>query len=216
MALVNSREPALPYRTTADLESQLDHVRSAPADAGTVRLVVRRPDLGVREILEEGRFDVAHGLVGDTWLARARSRAIADGRHFAAQVNVMSARMVALLADTAEEQAYAGDQLYLDLDLSHANLPTGSQLAFGDAGAGGAVLEVSAKPHNGCAKFVARYGDDAARFVNSETGKQLRLRGFNARVVEAGVVRPGDVVRVVRRGGLDDQTGASARGAVSV
>ena len=133
MAPVKERQPALPYRTTADLESQLDHVRSAPADAGAVRLVVRRPDLGVREILEEGRFDPADGLVGDTWLARARSRAIADGRHFDAQVNVMSARMVALLADTAEEQAYAGDQLYLDLDLSHANLPTGSQLAFGEA-----------------------------------------------------------------------------------
>ena len=95
MAPVNERRPALPYRTTADLESQLDHVRAAPADAGAVRLVVRRPDLGVREILEEGRFDLADGLVGDTWLARARSRAIADGRHFDAQVNVMSARMVA-------------------------------------------------------------------------------------------------------------------------
>jgi len=108
MTPVNERQPALPYRTTADLESQLDHVRSAPADAGAVRLVVRRPDLGVREILEEGRFDPADGLVGDTWLARARSRAIADGRHFDAQVNVMSARMVALLADTVHN---VGDAL---------------------------------------------------------------------------------------------------------
>jgi MOSC domain-containing protein YiiM len=216
MAHVKERRPALPYRTTADLESQLDQVRAAPADAGAVRLVVRRPGLGVREILEEGRLEPAEGLVGDTWLARARPRAIADGRHFDAQVNVMSARMVALLADTAEEQAYAGDQLFLDLDLSHANLPTGSQLAFGEPGSGGAVIEVSAKPHNGCAKFVARYGEDAMRFVNSPAGKELRLRGFNARIVEAGVIRPGDVVRVVRRGGLDDQTDPSARSALAV
>jgi hypothetical protein len=210
MGAVPEPEPALPYRTTADLESRLDQVRAAPADAGTVRLVVRRPDVGVREILDEGRLELADGLVGDTWLARARSRAIADGRHFDAQVNVMSARMVGLLADTAEEQAYAGDQLFLDLDISTANLPTGSRLAFGDPDVGGAVIEISAKPHNGCAKFTARYGEDAMRFVNSDIGKQLRLRGFNARVVEAGVVRPGDVVRVVRRGGLDDQTKAPA------
>jgi MOSC domain-containing protein YiiM len=124
----------------------------------------------------------------------------------------MSARMVGLLADTAEEQAYAGDQLYLDLDLSVANLPSGSRLAFGEPGAGGAVIEISVKPHNGCANFVARYGQDAMLFVNSEVGRQLRLRGFNARVVETGPVRPRDAVRVVRRGGLDDQT-VSAAGA---
>jgi hypothetical protein len=213
---VPERQPALPYRTTHDLESRLDLLRAAPADEGTVHLVVRRPDLGLREILDEGRFDPADGLVGDSWLARARSRAIADGRHFDAQVNVMSARMVGLLAETTEEQAYAGDQLFLDLDLSTANLPTGSRLAFGGPGAGGLVIEISAKPHNGCAKFVARFGEDAMRFVNSETGKQLRLRGFNARVVTAGVVRPGDLVRVVRRGGLDDQTDSGARDSVSV
>ncbi len=206
MVVVTDRTPALPYRSTADLEAGLEHLRAAPEDAGTVRLVVRRPDLGVREILEVGELTEADGLLGDTWLARARSRAIADGRHFDAQVNVMSARMVGLLADSPEEQAYAGDQLFLDLNISHANLPTGSRLAFGEPGAGGAVIEVSAKPHNGCAKFTARYGEDAMHFVNNETGKALRLRGFNARVIEAGVVRPADVVRVVRRGGLDDQT----------
>jgi hypothetical protein len=207
---VTARQPALPYRHTADLEAGLDHVRAAPADEGTVSLVVRRPGLGLREILDEGRLDPADGMVGDTWLERATSRAIADGRHVDSQVNVMGARMVGLLADTAEEQAYAGDQLYLDLDISVANLPTGSRLAFGEPGAGGAVIEVSAKPHSGCAKFVARYGEEAMHFVNSETGKALRLRGFNARVVEPGSVRPGDAVRVVRRGGLDDQTTSPA------
>ena len=213
MVVVTARTPALPYRSTAELETGLDHVRSAPAEAGTVRLVVRRPDLGAREILQVGELTEADGLVGDTWLQRATSRAVADGRHLDAQVNVMSARMVGLLADSAEEQAYAGDQLYLDLDISRANLPAGSRLAFGEPGAGGAVIEVSAKPHNGCAKFTARFGEDAMHFVNNETGRQLRLRGFNARVVESGPVRPGDAVRVVRRGGLDELGESSAESA---
>jgi MOSC domain-containing protein YiiM len=209
---VTARTPARSYRSTAELEAGLDHLRQAPADEGTVCLVVRRPDRtsGAREILEAGELTLDLGLVGDSWLARARPRAVAGGRHLDAQINVMSARMVGLLADSAEEQAYAGDQLYLDLDLSHDNLPTGSRLAFGEPGDGGAVIEVSAKPHNGCAKFVTRYGEDAMRFVNNGTGKALRLRGFNARVVVPGLVRPGDTVRVERRGGLEDQTTSPA------
>ena len=206
MANVNDPTPALPYRSTAELTASLDHLRSAPADSGTVHLVVRRPDTGDREILDVGELDSVDGLVGDNWLSRATSRAVAEGRHLDAQLNVMSARMVGLLTDVVEEQAYAGDQLFLDLDISVANLPTGSRLAFGAPGAGGAVLEISAKPHNGCARFTTRFGQEAMLFVNSEIGKALRLRGFNARIVRSGVVRPGDTVRVVRRGGLDDQT----------
>lgn len=194
------RLPVLPQRTAAELTAGLDHVREAPPDRGSVHLVVRRPGLAEREVLLEGRLDTVDGLVGDNWLSRATSHAVAQGRHLDAQVNVMGARMIGLLADTAHGQAMAGDQLFLDLDLSPANLPTGSRLAFGEPGAGGPVLEVSAKPHRGCAKFVQRYGEEAMRFVNSETGQALRLRGFNARVVESGSVRPGDVVRVVRRG----------------
>jgi hypothetical protein len=194
--------PALPYRSTAELTEGLDHLRDAPADVGTVRLVVRRPDRTEREILDEGVLDRADGLVGDNWLSRATSRALAAGRHFEAQINVMSARMVGLLTDDPEEQAYAGDQIFVDLDISVANLPTGSRLSFGEPGTGG-VIEITAKPHNGCAKFSARFGEEAAQFVNSDTGRSLRLRGFNARIVEPGLVRPGDVVHVLRRGGLD-------------
>ncbi len=188
------RLPVLPHRTTAELTAQLDHLRAAPRDTGTVHLVVRRPALAAREVLTEGRIDPVDGMVGDNWLSRATSVAIAEGRHLDAQINVMGARMIRLLADTLEDQAQAGDQLFLDLDLSVANLPTGSLVALGDD----AVIQVSAKPHRGCAKFVRRYGDEAMRFVNSEVGKELRLRGFNARVVAAGVVRPGDHVRVLR------------------
>ncbi len=201
----------LPHRTTAELTSRVDELRAAPSDAGTVHLVVRRPERFARELLDEGVLDTDDGLVGDNWYSRATSHAIAAGRHLDAQVTVMSARMVGLLTDDPEEQAAAGDQLYVDLDISVTNLPAGSRLAFGEPGADGPVIEVSARPHNGCAKFTTRFGEEATLFVNSEEGKRLRLRGFNGRIVATGVLRPGDRVRVIRRGGLDDQTGAGAR-----
>lgn len=177
--------------TTADLEASLDHLRSAPTDVGTLDMIVRRPDTGVREILDEGTLHDADGLVGDNWLSRATSRAIADGRHLDAMITVMSARMVGLLGDTDDVRAQAGDQLYVDLDISHDNLPAGTRLAIGEE----AILEVTAKPHAGCKKFLARFGADAVAFVNGELGTGMRLRGLNARVVRGGVVRRGDVVR---------------------
>lgn len=177
--------------TTTDLESALDHLRAAPAETGRLALVVRRPEHAVREVLDEGVLDEAQGLVGDNWLSRATSHAVAEGRHLDAMVTVMSVRMVELLADTVAGQVLAGDQLYVDLDLSHDNLPAGTRITIGQD----AVLEVTAKPHAGCRKFLARYGADAVAFVNSDEGTRLRLRGLNARVVRGGVVRPGDVVR---------------------
>jgi hypothetical protein len=187
----------MPHRTTDELTARLDHLRAAPAEVGTLDLVVRRPAHGEREVLEEGLLDEAHGLVGDNWLSRATSRAVAEGRHLRAQVTVMSSRMVRLLAETDEERALAGDQLYVDLDISHANLPAGSRIALGDPDNGGALIEVSEKPHTGCAKFVRRFGQEAVGFVNSDIGRELRLRGLNARVVTSGTVRPGDKVRKV-------------------
>jgi hypothetical protein len=181
----------VPTRSTAQLASALDHLRAAPADVGALTLVVRRPERLAREVLDEAVIDEAHGLVGDSWLERATSRAVAAGRHLDAQVTVMSSRMVGLLGDTDDERALAGDQLYVDLDLSFDNLPAGSRIAIGDD----VVLEVTAKPHAGCKKFLARYGADAVAFVNSEEGVRLRLRGLNARVVHGGVVRRGDAVR---------------------
>lgn len=181
------------HRTAAELEQYLAHLRAAPSRLGTLDLVVRRPAVDKREVLDEGILDEADGLVGDNWLERATSRAIAEGRHLRAQLNVMSARMVSFLAGTTDERALAGDQLYLDLDISQANLPTGTRLAIGNQ----AVIEVSALPHTGCAKFRRRFGDDALNFVNSEVGKELRLRGFNAQVITGGPVRPADPVRVI-------------------
>ena len=181
----------MPIRSAAELESALDHLRAAPTDAGRVTLVVRRPETLARELLDEAVLDEVDGLVGDNWLSRATSRAVAAGRHLDAQVTVMSSRMVGLLGDTDDERAQAGDQLYVDLDLSHDNLPAGTRIAVGDD----VVLEVTAKPHAGCKKFLSRFGEDAVAFVNNEEGSRLRLRGLNARVLRGGVVRVGDDVR---------------------
>jgi MOSC domain-containing protein YiiM len=166
------------------LEAGLDEIRQAPLDEGKVELIVRRPVENEREILTEAYFDVDEGLVGDDWLHRSGNPE--------AQVTVMNVRSVALLAYSRDRWPLAGDQLYVDLNLGGANLPIGSRFEIGTA-----ILEVSPKPHRGCKKFGARFGLDALRFVNSETGYALNLRGINARVVRSGVVRPGDPVRKV-------------------
>lgn len=191
------------HRTLAELSASLPQLLAAPKDVGTLELVVRRPAVGAREVLAEGELDAAVGLVGDTWTDRGSKRT-PDGRpHPDMQLNVVSARMVGLLAVDRDQQALAGDQLYLDLDLSHENLPVGSRLVFGEPARRGAVIEVTDQPHTGCAKFVERFGADAMGFVNGPVGRPLRLRGLNARVITAGRVRPGDTVTVVRpRGDL--------------
>ncbi len=154
---------------------------------------MRRPAVDVREVLEEGVLDPAEGLVGDTWKDRGSRRTPDGGPHPDMQLNVMSARAALLAAGgDPDRRSLAGDQLYLDLDISHGNLPPGTRLAIGEA-----VIEVTAEPHNGCAKFAERFGSDAVRFFNSPTGKALRLRGMNAKVVVAGTIRQGDAVRKV-------------------
>jgi MOSC domain-containing protein YiiM len=176
------------HLSTAAIEAGLDEIRQAPADVGVVELIVRRPAVDEREVLEEGRLDERLGLVGDTWIGRTE-----DGSpHPDMQLNVMNARVIRLLADSADRErwALAGDQLYLDLDISEANLPAGTRLALGSA-----VIEVTDQPHTGCQKFSSRFGVDALRFVNSPVGRELHLRGINARVVEGGTVRAGDTVR---------------------
>ena len=174
----------------ARLEESLDQIREAPADGGTVELIVRRPAEDEREVLTEARLDTRDGLVGDTWRARGSSRTPDGGPNPEAQITLMSARAAAAIAGDRERWAQAGDQLYVELDLSLTNLPPGSRVQIGSA-----VIEFSETPHTGCAKFSARFGNDALRFVNSEVGRDLRLRGANCRVVTAGIVRPGDAIR---------------------
>ncbi|MFI5040334.1 MAG: MOSC domain-containing protein [Acidimicrobiales bacterium] len=178
------------------LEAGLDEIRCSPRDHGRLALIVRRPDVDAREVLEEGVLDLEEGLLGDTWRTRPSTRTADGAPHPEMQLNVMNARAAALVAGSSERWPLAGDQLYVDLDLSEANLPAGTRLSIGAA-----VIEVTPQPHRGCAKFAGRFGRDALEFVNSPVGRQLRLRGLNAKVVVAGPVRVGDVVERVGPGG---------------
>jgi hypothetical protein len=178
------------HLTAGELLAGLAHIRLAPADDGMLELIVRRPTVGEREVLEEGQLDVTDGLLGDTWKQRPSSRTPDGSPHPDCQINIMGARVIALLARQPDRRPLAGDQLFLDMDLSAANLPAGTRLAIGTA-----VLEVTAQPHTGCGKFVERFGLEAMRFVNSPAGRALSLRGINARVVQSGVVRAGDRAR---------------------
>jgi MOSC domain-containing protein YiiM len=170
------------HASPEELLAGLEHIRSAPADRGTVELIVRRPAENEREVLHEAKLDAEVGLVGDRW--HLGSSPTND-----AQLTLMNARLAQVVARSRERWALAGDQLYVDFDLSIDNVPAGTRLAIGEA-----VIELSEIPHTGCAKFSARFGTDALKFVNKSPGRELRLRGANARVVTPGTVRRGDIV----------------------
>jgi MOSC domain-containing protein YiiM len=143
-----------------------------------------------REVVTEARLNIQNGLEGDTWLVRGSSRTPDGGPNPEAQLTLMNARLAEAIAQDRQRWPLAGDQLYVDLDLSRANLPPGSRVQIGSA-----VIEFSEPPHTGCAKFSSRFGVDALKFVNSTVGRELRLRGANCRVLVAGTVRTGDVIR---------------------
>lgn len=185
---------AIKHLTTTELEAGLDEIRLAPKDSGLLQLIVRRPSVDERERVESGQLDTVDGLVGDNWRSRGSS-SMADGSaNPDAQITIMNARAAQLVSQDSERWPLAGDQLYVDFDLSDENIPPGTRLAIGDA-----VVEVSALPHNGCKKFVARFGLDAMKFVNSPVGKQLHLRGINAKVIQSGAIRVGDSVQKMTR-----------------
>ena len=177
------------HLTMSDLEAGLAATQRSPRDNGVVEMIVRRPQIGEREILQEGRLDLDEGLVGDTWKIRS-SRRTADGTpHPDMQLNLMNSRVAALVSQDKSRWHLAGDQLFVDFDLSAANLPAGTRLAIGSA-----IIEVTAEPHTGCSKFVERFGVDATQFVNSRERAELHLRGINARVVRPGALRVGDPI----------------------
>ena len=172
------------------LEAGLDEIRRSPSDHGTLDLIVRRPEIDGREILDEAELSTAEGVVGDTWNVRGSSRTADGSAHPDMQLNVINARLSRLVGgDDEDVRALAGDQLHVDLDISTENLPAGTRLAIGDA-----VIEITDQPHTGCAKFAARFGNEALRFVNVGVGKQLRLRGLNAKVVTPGTIRRGNTI----------------------
>jgi hypothetical protein len=178
------------YATAIELEEGLDLIRQSPRDEGALELIVRRLGPGQRETLDIGRLDVVEGLVGDCWSTRASAHALNGMPHPDRQLNVMNSRVMALLARDRSRWALSGDQLFVDLDLSRANLAPGARVAVGTA-----VIAVTEQIHSSCRAFALRYGVAATVFVNSPVGRALRLRGVNARVIRAGDVRVGDPVR---------------------
>jgi len=184
--------PHVRHLTLAELEAALPTALTSPTDEGTLDLIVRRPAVGRRDVLDAGELDVATGLVGDTWNIRASTRTSDGSPHPDMQINVMNSRVIAMIAGEKSRWGLAGDQLYVDYDISAENVPPGTQLAIGAA-----VIEVTAQPHTGCIKFVQRFGVDAMKFVNSPQGRALHLRGINARVVVPGRIQTGDSVRKV-------------------
>lgn len=195
MSPSSDQEHAIHHRGADELTAGLASVRQTPRDEGVVELLVLRPGVGERETVTEVVIDLAQGCVGDTWRERGNRRRADGSADPEAQVTVMNMRAALLVAATPERVPLAGDQVYLDLDLSLDNLPTGTVLDFGEA-----ALEVTAAPHTGCAKFSARFGVDALRLTATPEGRSLRLRGINTSVLRAGAIRVGDRVRVVRPG----------------
>ena len=180
------------HLTKEQLEAGLDIIFQSPKNEGALALIVRRPVSEQREVLATATLDIIEGLVGDNWRARGCSATDDGSAHPDMQLNIMNARVINLVAQTKERWPLAGDQLYVDLDLSDENLPPGTRLAIGDA-----IIEVTAEPHTGCKKFVARFGLEAMKFVNSGLGKKINLRGINAKVIQSGQIATNDVVRKV-------------------
>lgn len=178
------------HLTREELEAGVGDIRRAPKDEGVLHMIVRRPNVDEREVLDEAQLSVDEGVIGDTWRRRSSSRMADGGPHPDMQLNIIGTRAIALIAQDRARWALAGDQLFIDLDLTGENLPAWTRLQIGSA-----IIEVTDQPHTGCGKFVSRFGVDAMKFVNSPLGRSLNLRGINARVVQPGTIRVGDVVR---------------------
>lgn len=174
------------HKDLAELERNLDEIRRSPKSEGELTLIVRRPRSGEREVVEDGELTVAEGLVGDNWSTRSPGAPPSADT----QLTIMNARVAGAISQDDRRWKLFGDQLYMDFELSETNLPVGTQLALGDA-----VIEVTPVDHTGCKKFAERFGVDAVKFVSTPEGKELRLRGMYAKVVQPGAIRAGDTVR---------------------
>ena len=178
------------HLTTEQLEAGLERVLDAPVDDGVLEMVLRRPAVDAREVLDVAELTFAEGVAGDTWNQRASKLTADGGPHPDMQLNIMNSRLTDLLAGSRDRWVLAGDQMYVDFDITEANVPPGTLLAIGSA-----VIAVTDQPHTGCAKFSQRFGLDAHRFVNASARTQMHLRGINAKVAEEGSIRPGDRIK---------------------
>lgn len=178
--------------TLEHLQTQLNHIQASPKDSGSVLLIVRRPATEERKIISQGRLVPASGLEGDNWRERG-STSMPDGSaNPEAEITLMNTRVIQALTQDETRWALAGDQFFVDFDLSEENIPAGTRLALGSA-----IVEVSPLPHNGCKKFSARFGVDALKFISMAENKPLRMRGINAKIIQAGEVKQGDLIRKV-------------------
>ena len=180
------------HLTVDELEAGLENILRSPKDNGVLDMIVRRPQVEEREVLTEGRRDMVEGLEGDNWKTRGSTKTADNSAHPEMQINIMNSRVIDLVANGKDRWHLAGDQLFIDMDLSDENLPAGTKLSIGEA-----VLEVTPIPHSGCKKFTARFGLEAMKFVNSPLRKELHLRGINAKVIQAGSIRTGDTVKKI-------------------
>lgn len=180
------------HLTVDELEAGLENILRSPKDNGVLDMIVRRPQVEEREVLTEGKLDMVEGLEGDNWKTRGSTKTADNSAHPEMQINIMNSRVIDLVANGKDRWHLAGDQLFIDMDLSDENLPAGTKLSIGEA-----VLEVTPIPHSGCKKFTARFGLEAMKFVNSPLRKELHLRGINAKVVQAGSIRTGDTVKKI-------------------
>ena len=178
------------HLSAAALEAGLEEIRNSPKDQSVLDLIVSRPEEDAREVMDLADLHVEVGLVGDTWQDRPSARS-GDGKaHPDMQITMMNSRVATLVAQSKDRWPLAGDQLFVDLDLSKANVPPGSRISVGFA-----ILEVTNQPHTGCEKFAARFGVDALKLISSPTGKELQLRGINLKVIQGGEIKPGDAVK---------------------
>lgn len=178
------------YASTSDLNDSIANIQLSPKDSGTVELIVCRPGTGERKELDEAELDITAGLIGDNWLSRGHGKTTREPAHPEMQLNIMNSRAISIIAKNKDRWKLAGDQFFVDFDLSPDNLPPGTQLIIGDA-----LIKVTEEPHLGCQKFVERFGKDAVQFVNSTIGKSLNLRGINAKVIKGGKVKVGSIIQ---------------------
>ncbi len=174
------------HRGESELEAALRALPAAPRDAGRLALIVRRHEGGARETPPRVRLSLEEGVPGDGWSRR-------PPRDPEAQLAVMR-RDVAELIANGQPLTLFGDNLFVELDLSAANLPFGTRLRVGMA-----LVEMTPKPHNGCIKFKGRFGRDALRFVQAKETRDQNFRGVYWKVIEAGDAQVGDAIRVLSR-----------------
>lgn len=182
------------HMTLAELQAGLAHITASPIDGGVLRGIVIRPRKGERQELDHCDVSLAGGAHGDHWAVKCWKKTSEGRPHPDVQICIMNARAIDLIAGVRENWALAGDNMFVDMNLTPENLPAGQRLAIGTA-----VIEITDTPHDGCALFTSRYGRDATKFVNSPEGKQLRLRGIYARVVTDGRVSVGNVATKLKR-----------------